>query len=64
MFNPTYFIFGGQIVEHKYFDLRTFKTLMIKNARQPVLNCIQDVKLVKAKLGNKAALYGVSTLVK
>jgi hypothetical protein len=64
MLNPKYFIFGGQIVEHEYFNLKTFKTLMITNARQPVLNCIQDVELVKAELGNKAALYGVCTLVK
>ena len=62
MMDPEYFIFGGKITEDPYFNLKVFKKLMLTNARQPVINSFQDVKFVKAKLGNDAALYGVASL--
>jgi predicted NBD/HSP70 family sugar kinase len=60
--NPKYFIFGGKITEDKYFNLKTFKDLMLSNCRQPALSSIKNVKLIKAKLGNDAALYGAASL--
>jgi hypothetical protein len=60
--NPEYVIFGGKITEDKYFNLKTFKDLMLSNCRQPILNSITGVKLIKAKLGNDAALYGAASL--
>jgi hypothetical protein len=35
---------------------------MLKTCRQPPVNSVNDVKLIKAKLGNDAALYGVASL--
>jgi predicted NBD/HSP70 family sugar kinase len=60
--NPKYVVFGGKISEHKYFNLKVFKNLMLKTCRQPPINSVNDVKLIKAKLGNDAALYGVASL--
>lgn len=62
LFNPEYFIFGGGITEHRYFDLKIFKKLMLKNCRQPPLSNLIDVKLVKARLGNDAGIYGAASL--
>lgn len=62
LFNPKYFVFGGKISEHKYFDLKIFKKLMLKNCRQPPFACLKNVKLLKAELGNDAALYGAASL--
>jgi predicted NBD/HSP70 family sugar kinase len=63
LFNPSYIIFGGKITEYEYFDLKLVKMLMMKAAKKPV-SSFEHVKLIKAKLGNNAALFGAASLAK
>jgi predicted NBD/HSP70 family sugar kinase len=63
LFNPSCFVFGGKITEYEYFDISLLKSLSLKLARKPV-SSFEHVKLLKAKLGNNAALMGVASLAK
>ncbi|MDR1234464.1 MAG: ROK family protein [Mycoplasmataceae bacterium] len=61
LFNPSYVVLGGKITEHKDFDLKVLKQSMMKLAKKPI-SSFEHVKIVKAQLGNDAALYGVASL--
>jgi predicted NBD/HSP70 family sugar kinase len=61
LFNPSYVILGGKITEDKHFDVHTLKQNMMKLAKKPI-SSFEHVKIVKAQLGNDAALYGVASL--
>jgi predicted NBD/HSP70 family sugar kinase len=61
LFNPSYIVLGGKITEHKSFDIKEMTDTMMKLAKKPV-SSFQHVKIVKAQLGNDAALYGVASL--
>jgi predicted NBD/HSP70 family sugar kinase len=61
LFNPSYVVLGGKITEHKNFDIAILKQAMMKLAKKP-LSSFEHVKILKAQLGNDAALYGVASL--
>ncbi|GHU47216.1 hypothetical protein FACS1894218_1180 [Bacilli bacterium] len=61
LFNPKYVVLGGKITEHESFDLTVLRRKMMALARKP-LSSFEQVEIVKAKLGNDAALYGVASL--
>ena len=61
MLNPRTFVIGGGVSEDPNFDLQ-----QIKNNIYAILQdnyfLVNNFTLQKAKLGNKAALYGVAYL--
>jgi predicted NBD/HSP70 family sugar kinase len=61
LFNPSYVVLGGKITEDSHFDIKMLKQSMMKLAKKPV-SSFEHVKIVKAQLGNDAALYGVASL--
>jgi predicted NBD/HSP70 family sugar kinase len=63
LFNPSYVVLGGKITEDKNFDVQNLKQKMMKLAQKPV-SSFEHVKIIKAGLGNDAALYGVASLAK
>ncbi|GHU27767.1 hypothetical protein FACS1894152_4810 [Bacilli bacterium] len=63
LFNPSYVVLGGGITEHSLFQVEEIKRLTMKLAQKPI-SSFQHCKILKAKLGNDAALYGVASLSK
>jgi predicted NBD/HSP70 family sugar kinase len=61
LFNPSYVVLGGAITEDKNFDVKAIKEIKMKLARKP-LSSFEHVQILKAQLGNDAALYGVASL--
>jgi len=57
--NPEVIILGGALVESKCFNISKIKKYLDDHFKQPQ-SSLKQLKITKAKLGNKAALYGAA----